>query len=534
MTFGVFSPAGCSSKEDIPRSPSGGDKTPDVACPAGTVRLADASKKTLETCMASLPSDLTCPTGTVRLADASKKTLETCMPDTDTPGGGGQTPGGGGKAPIDTDNDGTPDFTDVDDDGDGLIEINSLVMLHNIRHNVNGDSYKTGAGAGDTTGCGKTGSVLCDGYELTQDLSFDKDGDGKTWTAPPSPDSNNVGYTLDPEDNASPYFMVADGGWKPIGEATIASNNAINCNNLCFNAIFEGNGHTITGLAISREERFIGMFGSTTTNAAIRNLGLIKNLANSTRTSDNNPIGGLVGFQDGGSITASYTTGDVNGGDGRDNVGGLVGFQNGGSIIASYARGDVYGGAGKDRVGGLVGSFRGNITASYARGAVVGGAENDQVGGLVGFQSNGDDSIIAYATGDVDGGAGDDLIGGLVGFASGEVGSSDSYGFGMAINGTINTTGTTYPTNVTSAIQLISTNVPSSWDDVTKNTKGAWNFGSSSETPALNYADYDGVGNKYYCTNAERPTAGTPIPIPCNTMFPNTVSPLIPGQERSP
>ena len=100
----------------------------------------------------------------------------------------------------------------------------------------------------------------------------------------------------------------------------------------------------------------MGMFGSITTNAAIRNICLINNLANSTRMSDASRIGGLVGFQLGGSITASCATGPVVGGGGGNNVGGLVGAQQGGSIIASYARGDVYGGAENDVVGGLVGA----------------------------------------------------------------------------------------------------------------------------------------------------------------------------------
>ena len=501
MIFGVFSPAGCSSKDDIPGSPSGGDKTPGGGeNPGGG-----------ETPISML--DLPCPTGTARLAGTSKKTTDTCTIDTK----------------IDTDGDGIPDFTDVDDDGDGLIEIDSLLMLHNIRHNLDGTGYKAPDdnrdATGDKTGCGKTGSVVCNGYELTQDLSFDKDGDGETWSG-----DSSSGYTLDPEDNASPYFIVADGGWKPIGEATIASNNVLNCNNLCFNAIFEGNGHTITGLAISREEQFIGMFDSTTMNAAIRNIGLNNNLANCTRTSGPNYIGGLVGsLSSSGSITASYARGAVNGGAGSDSIGGLVGSLSGsGSITASYARGPVNGGAGNDSLGGLVGNLsgRGSITASYARGPVNGGAGNDFVGGLIGFLGSSNGKLIAsYATGDVDGGSGSsDRVGGLIGFLGTGVMIIDNYDFGTAINGTIdNTAGATYPGGVSSATDLTLMRAPSSWDELTKNTKGAWNFGSSSETPALQYADYDGTGNKYYCDNvdAPTPTTGTPIPIPnCGTLIP--------------
>ena len=38
-------------------------------------------------------------------------------------------------------------------------------------------------------------------------------------------------------------------------------------------------------------------------------------------------------------------------------------------------------------------------------------------------------------------------------------------------------------------------NTPTSW------ALGAWDFGSTSQTPALKYADYDGVGTVYSCSN---------------------------------
>ena len=72
-------------------------------------------------------------------------------------------------------------------------------------------------------------------------------------------------------------------------------------------------------------------------------------------------VGGLVGQQSGGSIIASYATGDADGGEGNTGyVGGLVGQQSDGSIIASYATGDANGGSGDfDYVGGLVGQQTG-------------------------------------------------------------------------------------------------------------------------------------------------------------------------------
>ena len=269
----------------------------------------------------------------------------------------------------------------VDRDGDGLIEIDSLTDLHNMRHNLAGTSYKASAASvGDDSGCPATG---CIGYELTRNLDFDVNGDGSTWSG-----NGDVGYSLDSGDSQADYFPVDGndaGGWSPIGDETNP-----------FVAVFDGNGHKISNLAIRRDQTYVGLFGVIGSGAAIRNLGLVDNLADYTGSSDSAIfIGGLVGLQStgsmvrsrratpretpmagtaslivsadwwacpaGGSITASYATGDADGGDGNaDIVGGLVGFQgSGSSITASYATGDADGGDGtNDCVGGLVGRSR--------------------------------------------------------------------------------------------------------------------------------------------------------------------------------
>ena len=681
MIFSVFLSAGCSSKET---TTNGKDQTPNSdSLTSGKDQtlnsdsLTNGKDQTLNSDSLTngkdqtpnLP-DLACPTGNVRLAGASKKTTDTCMLDTDGDG----TPD---SIDDDDDNDDIPDLTDIDDDGDGLIEIDTLEKLHNIRYNSAGTSYKIatdGANdAGDSTGCGGIGVVAaCDGYELTQDLSFDKDGDGETWSGDDSSD-----YTLDGGDNASPYFIVADGGWDPIAS---------------FNAIFEGNGHTITGLAIHRNKELTGMFGIIEADADIRNISLVDSLVycismssstiagglvgrqnggsitDSYAKSDinggtgNDFIGGLVGRQTGGIITDSYATGAVDGGDGNDITGGLVGRQNGGSITGSYSTGAVDGGDGNDITGGLVGKFSGgsitgsystgdvdggdgtnnagglvgrqnggSITDSYAIGAVDGGDGADNAGGLVGFQIGGiitgsyatgnvdggdgtgtnligglvgsraGGSIAgSYATGDVYGGAGSDLAGGLVGlqangiiagsytigavnggagsdFAGGLVGLqgggsiaasyaigavdggdgndfvggllgsqiggsiAESYGFGTAMGEMDSGYGTSIPSSIGSAgtameraAKLTSTNAGMLWNDMNKNTLGAWDFGTDSQIPALRYADYDGGDGTsndhtiYYCDPFEAgnmiptpPNASPPIPIPnCGTLIP--------------
>ena len=479
-----------------------------------------------------------------------------CSLEDSVASGGGQSPisdldtdGDGILNFIDTDDDGDGrnDDGDVDDDGDGLIEIDSLEKLHNIRYNLIGTSYKISDGdAGDTTGCGGTNGVtVCSGYELTQDLSFDKDNDG-TWSG-----DGTSGYTLDVDDNASPYFVVdvaGNGGWKPIGGAIIDNKGAINCNNnTCFNAIFEGNGHIITGLALRRKGRSIGMFKGIGANANIRNIGLVDNLTDCTRMDPSfagglvglsfgsitagsatgavngdvngaDHIGGLVGQQAAGSITGSYATGAVNGG---GNIGGLVGRQVSGSITGSYATSTVNGGSGNDRVGGLVGvQIAGsNIIDSYAIGSVAGGDGNDHVGGLLG-DGYGSSMIGTYATGSVDGGDGNDEVGGLGHQNYGSIFAS--YGFGVTTNGEIiSNNGSFYPTNVISAEGLTSVNAGMLRDA----DCDWWDFGTDSQIPALKYFDYDGSGDKYYCDNVIPPTTGTPIPI-------SNCGDFIPGQGR--
>ena len=370
----------------------------------------------------------------------------------------------------------------VDRDANGLIELYTLTQLHNMRYNLSGSSYKTStADTGSTTGCP---NAACNGYELMNDVELDTDGDGQSWTQ-----DSSGNYSLDSGDSAAPYFVIdssGSGGWQPVGDSANA-----------FNAIFDGNGYVIRNLAIRSELTNIGLFGVTTANAIIRNVGLVNNLSDYTGSASNIYVGGLVGLQNGGSITGSYATGNADGGAGTsDYVGGLVGRQDRGSITASYATGNADGGdGGQDSVGGLVGwQQSGNIVASYATGDADGGdGTEDYVGGLMGVQ-NGGSITASYATGNADGGDGaEDYVGGLVGNQQG--GSiRASYSFGSNVggeNGGID--GTPMPTGVTSATDLTAANVGSSWNSANDGTLGAWDFGGGAQPPALVFNDYDGV-----------------------------------------
>ena len=180
-----------------------------------------------------------------------------------------------------------------------------------------------------------------------------------------------------------------------------------------FNGTLDGNGHIISDLFINRTStNYVGLFGSTTGTAEIKNIGLVD-----VDVSANSRVGALVG-DNYGTIDQSYATGDVSG---FNNVGGLVGYNEDGTISQSYATSDV---GGRDYVGGLVGyNYVITISQSYATGNVSG---EYNVGGLVGYNDDGN-IIQSYATGDVSdvdyvGG----YVGGLVGYNTGTIGQSYS------------------------------------------------------------------------------------------------------------
>lgn len=118
----------------------------------------------------------------------------------------------------------------------------------------------------------------------------------------------------------------------------------------------------------------------------------------------NYDVGGLVGVNC-GTITACGTNGSTNG---RDDIGGLVGYNDGGNLLACYAAGTI---DGNDCVGGLVGwNYFGTLTECYTIVSVI--ASGDHIGGLTGENYHGSLSTCC-GTGTIDG---SDYVGGLVGY----------------------------------------------------------------------------------------------------------------------
>ena len=189
--------------------------------------------------------------------------------------------------------------------------------------------------------------------------------------------------------------------WSPIGTNFYNS----------YTGTFDGGGHTITGLAVTTNDQFVGLFGY------LNRAGTVKNVVmEGIQITSNHRLGyagGVVGYS-WGTIENCSVSGSVSG---TDCVGGVVGSQKAGSIIGCSSSATV---KGKHYVGGVAGEKWGTMTACYATGNVtleIASQKNNFGGGVVGL--NGGSRVLAcYATGNVTStgsGTGNVHIGGLFG-----------------------------------------------------------------------------------------------------------------------
>ena len=173
-------------------------------------------------------------------------------------------------------------------------------------------------------------------------------------------------------------------GWTPIG--TNFDNS--------YKGTFDGGGHTITGLAVTTNDQFVGLFGYLNRAGTVKNVVMEGIQITSNHMFGN--TGGVAGFS-WGTIENCSVSGSVSG---TKCVGGVVGAQKAGSITGCSSSATV---KGTVDVGGVAGEKWGSMTACYATGNVtleIDSPKNLSGGGLVGF--NGGSSVLAcYATGNV-------------------------------------------------------------------------------------------------------------------------------------
>ena len=450
---------------------------------------------------------------------------------------------------LDTDGDAQGNACDLDDDGDGLIEIATAEQLDRIRYALDGSNVNIN-GEADTRGCGGLNfNYMCRGYELVADIDL------------------------------STY------NWQPLGAC---SDFVCSVNDNMFSAIFDGNGHSIRNLHMTPMPNAnananaigIGLFGATTISSKVHNLNIEDFNISVINRGGTFYVGALVGFARGdishvmvrGNITADFWVGGLAGyatdlnitysgaqigiinseaftggliGEGvrvnlnatnatvgiinsREDTGGLIGKLTNSRVYSSHARIDTINGVGRtgglvghatnsklarnyaatnllkgaNHIGGLLGnSVNSTIVASYAVSKYI-NATHNYAGGLIGY---GYDSVInnSYAlSNNIVIGAYDSRpfqIGALVGsidiiipFASIYPRSprlvSDSY-WDSDIVSLMPSVGTGHGTGLTTAeLQSPSFNGTfSNWDqNICEDGLPAWNLGTNLQYPTLN------------------------------------------------
>jgi len=148
-----------------------------------------------------------------------------------------------------------------------------------------------------------------------------------------------------------------------------------------FSGTFNGNGKTITGMTnAANSTEYQGMFGYLKPGAVVRNLGLVNVNIRGTET-----VGGIAGENE-GIIENCFITGSITGTNAQ--VGGIAGYNRGGTIQNCYVIADI---TGTNDLGGITGiSASGGVLRNcYVAGKITGGVASDfyGVGGITGYNT---------------------------------------------------------------------------------------------------------------------------------------------------
>ena len=241
--------------------------------------------------------------------------------------------------------------------------------------------------------------------------------------------------------SADPYQLTDVYGLQGMGSSGLLANSFVLANDIdasgtsgwnsgagfdpigTFSGVFDGQGHTISGLTIHRDaENSVGLFSLL--SGTVSDIGLLG--GDIEGGGDSGALVGTVNAS--GVVTRSYSSAAVSGSD--NFIGGLVGH-NYGSISLSFASGAVTSTA--SSAGGFVGVNEGTVSNSYATGAVT--ADN-YAGGFAGGNRGTLEHV--YSTGLVSGAG---TKGGLTPYNSGTItaafwntetsGTSSGYGTGL-------------------------------------------------------------------------------------------------------
>ena len=229
-----------------------------------------------------------------------------------------------------------------------------------------------------------------------EDLGYNYDSNTKTYTVYNADGLMNVaelvnGGKTDINITLDKNIDLTGKGWTPIG--TDYDNS--------YTGTFDGGGHTITGLTVTTNDEYAGLFGylGNFNNGAATVKNVVMDGIQITCNHRLGYAGGVAGFSWGGTIENCSVSGSVSG---TMYVGGVVGVQRDGSITGCSSSATV---KGTIKVGGVAGQtiFGATLTACYATGNVnieIDRTQDISGGGLVGF-NDGISLLSCYATGNV-------------------------------------------------------------------------------------------------------------------------------------
>ena len=225
-----------------------------------------------------------------------------------------------------------------------------------------------------------------------EDLGYIYDSNTKTYTVYNADGLMNVaelvnGGKTDINITLDKNIDLTGKDWTPIG--TDYDNS--------YTGTFDGGGHTITGLTVTTNDQFVGLFGYLNRAGTVKNV-VMEGVQITSHQIYGGSIGGVVG-SGWGTIENCSVSGSVSG---TVYVGGVVGVQIGGSITGCSSSATV---KGTLNVGGVAGQtiFGATLTACYATGNVIiemDPKKNIAGGSLVGMNA-GSSLLACYATGNV-------------------------------------------------------------------------------------------------------------------------------------
>ena len=246
---------------------------------------------------------------------------------------------------------------------------------------------------------------------LNKDKGYTDDGQGN-YTVTTAEGLKNIAELVNEEWKLDINITLTDDidlkgiDWTPIG---------IDYNHQ-YTGTFDGGDHTITGLTVTGSDQYAGLFGYIDTGGKVKDVTLEDVKIESNHSSGY--VGGVAGWSY-GTLENCSVSGSVSGSGSSSDVGGVVGYQMGGSITGCSSSATV---KGTQRAGGMAGATNSgaSLTGCYATGDVT-LVSNDigtcYAGGVVG--NNGSSSTLkaCYAWGSVTGSksSGTVYVGGVTG-----------------------------------------------------------------------------------------------------------------------